>query len=222
MSFFAIMTGNGKPPEGQQQDIKNPQNQQQMMPQQQQMMQPNQQQMMPQQQQMMPYIPPPFPQQPFQQQYAPMQPAAYGAYMPVQSWQPLPIPAIQEHKPNVISACLVELTNDGIKSNDAKLNNKAELTAFFDTYSSRPQALITVWGFHHEHRTSGHGKNRRTHRVTVTDFRYSFELSPYILAGTMDPKFETVFEGYVASGNNLKRCLMEKNWYGTFLMCKAE
>jgi len=176
-----------------------------------------QQQQQPPQQQQVPLQPPPQiayqPQAipPFQQQpFAPYQPPGYGPYIPIAPWQMLPIPVVEEKRPSKISQVEIDLTSEGVKSNDVRLHTKEELAAFFETYGSRPQAVITVWGYHHERRTSGTGKNRSTRTVTVTDFRYNFELSPYILPGTMGANRDAVFDAYLASGNALKRCMMDK------------
>jgi len=171
----------------------------------------------PQQQQMMMAMQAPQPIPVFQQQqYAPMMPPGYGPYIAIQPWQPLPIPLIQENKVGKISDAKIELMFTGVKSNDAKLSSKEELEAFFATYAVRPQVLITVLGYHHETRSSGSGKNRTTHTVNVTDFRYTFELSPYVFPGTLPADRDTIYSNYLASGNNLKRISMHKRLLWNF------
>jgi hypothetical protein len=150
-------------------------------------------------------------QQVVQTPYQHVQPPAYGPYIPMSTWQPIRLQPVEEKLPTTKSAVVTELTDEGIKSNDERLNQKGEMSNYFETYSSRPQVLVTVWGHHTETRHSGSGKNRRSHTVTITDFRYSFELTPYILPGTIDGSKDKIIEGYLSSGNSLKRCIMTKN-----------
>lgn len=113
-------------------------------------------------------------------------------------------------------------TNEGgLLSLDERLTGVGELAGFFASQNNKPSVGIMVKGWHTERRTTGSGKNRRTRRVTVTDWVYNVDLTPFILPlGYMQPlgskqdgqpnTIRSVLQEYIDNGNALKTMTMRK------------
>lgn len=72
----------------------------------------------------------------------------------------------------------VKKSDFGYTACSGELNTVDRLMSFFKSYSQRPGFIITVWGFHYERRRSS--RKRGSRQVTVTDFKYFYDLSQYV------------------------------------------
>ena len=121
----------------------------------------------------------------------------------------------------------------GILSFDENLCTVDELTRFFQTHNTKPGMRLKVHGYHKKRKTTGSGKKRKTRTVTVTDFRYSFDLDELVapfgyMQATPDAmgeprKLSQVLEEYIGSTNALKEinCHKHVDGFDTTQACTA-
>mmetsp|Transcript_25630 Transcript_25630/g.82238 ORF Transcript_25630/g.82238 Transcript_25630/m.82238 type:complete len:467 (-) Transcript_25630:154-1554(-) len=112
----------------------------------------------------------------------------------------------------------------GVQSFDPSLSTVEELARFFQTHNTKPTLECIVHGYHKKRRTTGSGKNKKTRTVTVTDFRYAFDLNELVSSfGYIQAKpteqgeprsLPQVLDGYVGSTNALKEIRMKKHISG--------
>lgn len=111
--------------------------------------------------------------------------------------------------------------HSGVQSFDPSLTTVEALRLFFQTHNTKPTLECIVHGYHKKRKTTGSGKNKKTRTVTVTDFRYSFDLNDLVSPfGYMQAKpteqgeprsLPQILETYIASTNALKEIRMHKH-----------